>query len=442
MKRIQLSDHFTWKRILLFSLPSIGVQLVSNTYQVADGYFISNFINSSAFAAENLIFPPIAILASIGLMFGSGASALISQKIGEGKRQAANQLFTFTISVLLIAGILCSALLLLVLPYIAQLVGADEGLLPYCVEYGRILLICMPFLMLSCAFYPLMIVAERPGLGLAVSIINAVSNIVLDWLLIAELKLGMTGAALATGLSWIIRALISLVFFMNRSNPVHFEQIKTDWKAIAGICYNGASEMVDAISYSIIAVLFNLMLVKLAGENGVSAYAVTEYVTGIFTAVFFGIGMSITPVVGYHLGEKNLSEIKSLLKNGILLTGVIGIFMTLFSVVFAGSISRFFVGYNSELTSMSVEALNIVSLSFLITGITTFSSSYFTGLGDGTASLVISALKSFLIPLIGILLFSHLWGLRGIWIIPLVSEIIALVFAFIFIKHSRKKMIL
>ena len=427
MKRIQLSDHFTLSTILLFSLPSIGMQIVDNTYQVADGYFISNYIGEAAFEAENLIFPPLLIVMYVGLMFGTGASALISRELGEGHRKKANAILSMTMLALAAIGLLLSAALYFLLPDVARWVGASDALLPNCVTYGRVLSLFMPFQMLSIAFHPLLITAERPGLGLVTTIANAAANILLDWLFVAVLGWGMEGAAVATGIAWTISAVIPLVYFSNRNHSLHFTRPALDLAALGQTVYNGASEMVDAVAYAVVALIFNLQMLRYLGEDGVGAYAVSEYVGGLFSAVFYGVSMSIVPVVGYHLGQKNKAELHSLRRNGHVLMGLFGLAMTGLCLAMAEPISRFFVGYNTSLSALAAHALRLVSLSFLLGGITTYSSSFFTGLNEGGASLIIAAVKGFVGPLAAVWLLPLLIGEDGLWLSLPLAELLAAV---------------
>lgn len=412
-------------KMLLFALPSIGMQIVDNTYQVADGYFISNFISEDAFAAENLIFPPLLIVMSVGLMFGSGASALISKELGAGNREKANKILSMITAVLAAAGVILSAALYFLAPDIARWVGASEELVADCVTYSRMLAFFMPFQMLSMAFHPLLIAAERPTLGLITTMSNAAANIFLDWLFVAKFGWGMWGAALATGLAWLISAVIPMIFFLNKKHPLHFVAVKQDLKALGAAVYNGSSEMVDAISYAIVALIFNLQLIRYLGNNGVSAYAVSEYMGGLFMAIFYGISMSIVPVAGYHLGQKNVDEIHSLRRNGLILTGIFGIAMTGLCMALADPISRIFVGYNESLTALAIRALRLTSLAYLLSGMTTYSSSYFTGLNQGTASLAIAAVKGFGGPLLLIYLLPRLIGSDGLWLANPGAEVLA-----------------
>ena len=415
--------------MLLFSLPSIGMQIVDNTYQIADGYFISNYISEEAFEAENLIFPVLLIVMYVGLMFGTGASALISKELGEGKKERANQLLSMSIAVLIAVGLILSAALFILMPTICRWVGATEEMMDHIVVYGRVLACFMLFQMLSMAFLPLLITANRPGLGLVTTISNATVNILLDYLFVAVFGWGMRGAAIATGIAWLVSAIVPLVFFINKKHPLHFVRPCRDLGALGRTLYNGASEMVDGVSYAIVAMIFNLQLLRWMGNAGVGAYAVSEYVSGLFMAIFYGISMSIVPVVGYQLGRKDVSELRSLRRNGFVLMGGLGIIMTGLGIGLADPVSRLFVGYNEQLTALSVEALRIISFSYLLNGVTTFSSSYFTGLNQGSASLAIAAVKGFIGPLAAVFTLPLIIGPKGMWFSTPAAEILAMITA-------------
>ena len=433
MEKIKLSDHFTISRILLFSLPSIGMEIVDSTYQVVDGFFISNYIGESAFGAENLIYPPLLIIMSLGLMFGSGASALLSKEMGEGHGERANRLMTMLTGILTGVGIVLSLAMFLLMPRVARWVGSSDEMLGNCIAYGRVLSLFMPFQMLSMAFHALLIAAERPGLGLAVTISNAVLNIILDWAFVVIFGWGLEGAAVATGLSWIISAAIPFVFFLRKNSELHFTKPVFDLKALAQTVYNGASEMVDAVAYAVVAVIFNLQLIRYFGDAGVEAYAVCEYVGGFFNAVFYGISMSIVPVVGYHLGQANKKELHSLWHRGMILMGSCDLVITMICIGFARHIASVFVGYNLELTALSTHALKLDSLYLLLNGVTIYAGSYFTGLNQGTASLVIALIKGIIGPLLFIWMLPVVFGPDAIWLATPGSEFIAAIAMCLFI---------
>ncbi len=425
MKKILISDHFTMGKILLFSLPTIGMQLVDNTYQVADGFFISNYIGPTAFAAESVIFPPLTVVAGVGLMFGAGGAAILSQTIGEGDKEKANRQMSVIMLALAVLSLILGAALYILMPKIAAWVGAPEELIPHCVEYGRILAACMPFQILNAAFHPILIAADKATLGFIVSIINAAINILLDWITVGVLHMGLTGAGLATGLAWVISAMIPLIYFFRKESPLHFGKIQWSWRNLGQTCYNGASEMADSISYAVVAIFFNARLLEHIGEFGVDAYAVSEYISALFISVFFGISMSITPVVGYHMGNKDTRELQSIFRKGARLMGIIGLVTWALSFGFAWQTAEFFVGYDQRLMELSVKAQRIISFNFLLYGVTVFASAFFTGMGDGKASLAVALNKCLLMPMLGLLILPGIFGSTGIWMVAPFSELMA-----------------
>jgi len=345
--------------------------------------------------------------------------------MGEGHGERANRLMTMLIGILTGVGIVLAAAIFFLVPQVAGWVGASKDTMEHCIAYGRVLAVFMPFQMLSMAFHSLLIAAERPGLGLAVTIANAVLNILLDWAFVVGFGWGMKGAAAATGLSWVISAVIPFLFFLRKSGKLYFARPAFDLKALGQTVYNGASEMVDSVAYAIVAVIFNLQLIRYFGDAGVEAYAVCEYVGGFFNAVFYGISMSIVPVVGYHLGQANKKELHSLWHNGMILMGGTGLIVAALSIGFAGPIARIFVGYNETLTDLSTHALRLVSLYLLLNGITIYGGSYFTGLNQGTASLTIALAKGIVGPLLLIWLLPAMFGADAIWLTTPGSELIA-----------------
>ncbi|MBQ7215594.1 MAG: MATE family efflux transporter [Synergistaceae bacterium] len=432
--------HLTWSSLLLFSLPSIGMQLVDNTYPMADGYFISNYIGTSAFAAENIIYPPIVILTSIGLMFGNGTSALASYYLGRKDQRKANQLFTSMTALLFLMGLILSAALYVLIPSLARFLGAPENMITSCTEYGRVLAVFMPLQMVSMSFQPMLIAADRPGLGLVVSVVNALLNIFLDFFLVAVLRKGLFGAALATGIAWFFSALIPLMYFFRKTSKFHFTDVSFDFRDMFKAAYNGSSEMIDSVAYAIVAMMFNSQLMKYSGENGVASYAVTEYVSSLPLAVFMGISMSLTPHVGYALGEGNKPELRRIRNTGAVLMGTLGLMMTAAGILSAKWVAGVFVGYDETLKATAVEALIFVSVSYFPLGLTNFSSGFFTGMNDGTFSLMIAASKSFVLPAALLLVLPPFIGIRGIWLTTPVSEtaiVLLAVLLFSVYKHKN-----
>ena len=434
--------HTTWSALLLFALPSIGMQLVDNTYQAADGYFISNYIGASAFAAENIISPTIIILTSIGLMFGNGTSALSSYYLGQKDSNRANQLFTAMTVVLFVFGLILSVAMYILIPSIARFLGTPENMVPSCAEYGRVLAVFMPLQMISMSFQPLLVAADKPGLGLVVSVMNAILNIFLDWFMVAIMRKGLFGAALATGIAWFISAFIPFMYFFRKTSILHFTGISFDFRNMIKAAYNGSSEMIDSVAYAIVAILFNSQLLKYAGENGVASYAVTEYISSVPLAVFMGVSMSITPQVGYALGEGNKDELRHIRNTGVIMMGIMGVIMMAIGILSADWVARVFVGYDEALRNMAVEALMFVSLSYFPLGLTSFSSAFFTGMNDGTFSLMIAVSKSFVFPAALLFVLPAFFGLTGIWFATPLSEITTVFLAvLLFTVYKRKNLL-
>ena len=375
-------------------------------------------------------------------MFGNGTSALASYYLGQKDSHRANQLFMSMTVILFILGIILSSAMYIMIPSIARFLGAPENMIPSCAEYGRVLAVFMPLQMVNMSFQPLLIAADKPGLGLVVSIANAILNIFLDWFMVAFMREGLFGAAIATGIAWAISAFIPFIYFFRKTSILHFTDFSFDFPNMIKAAYNGSSEMIDSVAYAIVAMLFNSQLLKYAGENGVASYAVTEYINGVFLAVFMGISMSITPQVGYALGEGNKDELHRIRNTGAVMMGTIGVIMTAGGILTAEWVARIFVGYDDALRNMAVKALIFVSLSYFPLGLTSFSSAFFTGMNDGTFSLMIAVSKSFVLPVILLFILPPLMGLTGIWLATPLSEI-ATVFlvVILFAVYKRKNLL-
>ena len=418
--QISLSDHFTYQKLLCFVAPSILMMIITSIYSIVDGFFVSNFVGKNSFAALNLIFPVIMALAAVGFMIGTGGSALIAKTLGEGKPREANNIFSMLVIVLA--------------------VGATDLTIDDCVLYGRVLLAALPFFMLQNSFQSFLATAEKPHFGLRVTVFAGLTNMVLDFLLVYVFPFGLLGAALATAFSQIVGALIPLVYFLRPNDSLlRLTRPRFDFRALGKACYNGSSEMVSNLSTSLVGVLYNVQLMAIAKENGVNAYGVLMYVSFIFMAFFFGYSIAVTPVVGYHYGAKNHAELKSLLKKSLTVTLITSLAMTTSSILLANPIAHLFVGYDAELCDMTVNALRIYALSFLVCGFNIFGSAFFTGLNNGTASALISFLRTLVIQVAAVLLLPKLLGINGIWLAITVAEALTLLVTGALFLLGRKK---
>ncbi|MCQ5053774.1 MATE family efflux transporter [Agathobaculum butyriciproducens] len=437
---IQLSDHFNYKRLLKFVFPSIIMMVFTSIYGVVDGLFVSNIVGKAAFAAINLIMPVNMIFGGIGFMLGTGGSALVAKTLGEKEPEKANRYFTMMILITAIIGVITSAIGIGIMRPVSLLLGADEAMLPNCILYGRIMMAFNVSFMLQNAFQGFLITAEKPSLGLAVTVIAGITNMVLDALFIGVFHWGVAGAAFATGVSQCVGGLIPLFYFLrpNRS-LLRLVKTKLELRPIVKACVNGSSEMVSSVTSSVVGILYNFQLLKYAGQNGVASYGVLMYVQFILAAIFIGYSMGIAPVIGYHYGADNHSELKNLLKKSTLLMVGIGSIMELTAEIFAIPLAQIFVGYDVDLLNMTVHALRISSLAFLITGFNIFASSFFTALNNGGVSAAISFLRTFIFKFSTVLILPLIVGLDGIWWADVSAEIFAFLLSIIFLVTQRKK---
>lgn len=436
---IRLSDHFTYKKLLRFVLPSIAMMLVSTTYGIVDGLFVSNLVGKNAFAALNIVMPLLMGIGAFGYMFGSGGSALIAYILGIGEKEKASKIFSMLIVVLITIGVGLAVVAFIWMKPIARLLGASDLLLSDCVLYGRILLCAIPFYMLQDAFQSLLITAEKPKMGLVTSIIAGLTNIVLDFVLVYVFEFGLGGAALATAFSWGVGGLVPIAFFGKNKTTIYFTKPEFDWRALGKACANGSSEMLSNISTSIVAILYNYQLMKFTGENGVAAYGVIMYVNYAFLAFFLGYAISCGPVVGYQYGAGNKKELKNLLRKSILLNAIAGIVMVILAETLANSLAQIFVGYDAELCSLTVKAMKLYSISFVICGLNIFGSAFFTGLNDGIISAIISFMRTLVFQVFSVLLLPLIFGIDGIWLAVVVAEGLTLLITIGLFAANKKK---
>ena len=437
---ISLSDHFTYKKLLRFTFPSIVMMILTSIYGVVDGVFVSNFVGSEAFASINIIMPFLMILGAIGFMTGSGGSALVALTFGIGNEKKAKEIFSLLVYVLIAVGFLFTVGGEILLAPMARLLGADEILLPYCVRYGRIILLALIPFMLQNVFQSFLVTAQKPHAGLIVTIIAGLTNMSLDALFIVVFRWGVAGAALATGISQCIGGLLPLILFLGKNDSLlHLVPTRLEWRPFFLSCTNGMSELMGNISSSIVSMLYNFQLLNYAGENGIAAYGVLMYVQFIFIAVFFGYTIGVGPVIGYHYGAGNHAELKNLLRKSLKLNIITGISMTILANLFAGALSRIFVGYDPELYAMTKSAFHIFALSFLVCGINIFASAFFTALNNGLVSAVISFLRTLVFQVGSVLILPVFLGLTGIWLSNTFADLMAMLISIIFLAAMRKR---
>ncbi len=440
--KIQLSDHFTYNRLIRFTLPSICMMIFTSIYGVVDGFFVSNFAGKTPFAAVNLIMPFLMIMSTVGFMFGTGGSAIVAKAFGEGDNEGANNHFSLFVYTSLIIGVILAVVGFIFIRPIASLLGAEGQLLDNAAVYGRIILIALPFNIIQYLFQSFFVTAGKPHLGLVTSIFAGVTNMVLDAVLVILLpqEYKLAGAAIATAASQTVAGVFSLCYFAGKNDSsLKLGRATFDGKALVKACTNGSSEFMSNISMSIVGMLYNIQLLKYAGENGIAAYGVMMYVSMIFAAAFIGYSIGTAPIFGYHDGAQNYDELKSLLKKSLIMIGIFAVVMVCSAQLLAVPLAKIFVGYDTELMKLTVSGFRIFAVSFLFMGYAIFGSGFFTALNDGVTSAIISFLRTLVFQVAAVMLLPLVWDIDGVWLSVVIAEMMAVVISAMFMIGKRKK---
>ena len=437
---IKLSDRFTYKKLLRYTFPAVIMLVFTSIYGVVDGFFVSNFVGKTPFAAVNFIMPVLMILGSIGFMFGTGGGALIAKTIGESKKEKANQIFSLIVYVSIALSIVLTVLAIIFLRPIISSLGAQGQLLEDSITYGRVILLSVPAFVLQSEFQILFATAERPKIGLYVTIAAGLTNIVLDALFIVVFSWGLVGAAWATTISLLVGSVIPLIYFGRKNNSLlQLTKTKYDAQAMLKTITNGSSELMNMVSMSLVSIFFNIQLLKYAGENGVAAYGVLMYVNLVFLSIYLGYAVGAAPIISYHFGAQNHDELKSLLRKSVIIMGAFSLLMFGSAQLLSTPLSMLFVGYDQVLMDMTQRAIFVFSFAFLFSGVGIFGSAFLAAMNDGLICALISFLRTLVFQTGAVLIFPLFWGLDGIWLSIVLAEAMALVVTVLFFMGKRKR---
>ena len=440
-QKIQLSDHFDYSRLLRFVLPCVGTMLFTSIYGIVDGLCVSNFVGKTAFAAVNLIMPVPMLVGSVGFMLGTGGSAIVGITLGEGDREKADRYFSLFVWTALLAGIVLAAVGVLIVRPAAALLGAEGEMLDYAVRYGRLLMASLPTFILQNLFQSFFVTAEKPHLGFAFTVAAGGTNMVLDVLLVGMLHGGVEGAAIATFISQAVGGVLPLFYFLSRRSTSSIHLGRTQWNGgvIRSACINGSSELMSNISASVVGILYNIRLMDLLGEPGVAAHSVMMYVDFVFVAAFLGFSMGSAPIVGYHYGAGNRTELRGLLRKSLCIITVMSVVLTAAALLLARPLSLIFVSKEPALLPVTIRAFSIYSLSFLMVGHNIYASSFFTALNDGFISALISFARTLVFQVAAVIVLPVLWGIDGVWAAVVAAETLALLLSAACLVGKRKK---
>lgn len=438
--RIQLSDHFTYRRLLRFVISPILMMICTSFYSIVDGFFVSNYVGKTPFAALNLVFPVCMAFGTVGIMIGTGGSAVVSKTLGEGKQEEANRYFSMLVYFSIGISLALSVIGFVFARPISIALGASGELLEGSVLYSRCLIVALTPFVLQNVFQSFFVTAEKPGLSLKMSIAAGITNVILDYLFIAVFGWGLAGAAFATGIGQVVGGIFPLFYFARENNSLlRLTETKLEMRIILKTFGNGSSEMVTNLSASIINILYNFQLMKLAGENGIAAYGIIMYVNFAFMAIYLGYAIGSSPVVGYHYGAGNHGELKNLRRKSMVLMGGAGVLMTVLAEVLTVPLVSIFANYDAELFAMTCHGFRLYAVAFLAMGLNVWGSAFFTALGNGVVSAAISFLRTLLFQIVMVLALPLFLGIDGIWLAIGAAEFLALAVTGIFLIANRKK---
>lgn len=436
-----MNRHFSMSALLKYTFPTICMMIFTSLYEVVDGFFVSNFVGKTALAAVNLAWPVVMILATIGLMTGTGGSALVAKTRGEGDDEKANRYFSMLVIFTIALAAVLAVIGQLILVPLLEAFGAQGALLDESVIYGRWVLLALPFYALQFAFQIFYSTAGKPNYGFYVIVAAGVVNVVLDWLFICVFGWGIAGGAIATALGQVVGGLIPLVYFLRKHNSSLLRLVRTrlEWRPIGRSCLNGCSELVSNIAMSLTTMLYNFQLMRYIGEDGVAAFSVIGYTAMIFAAIFMGYALGSSPLMSYQYGARNRKEMRSILLKSLGFIGVGSVFMFLAAEWLAGPLSAIFVSYDAALLEFTVNAYQIYAFAFLIMGIPIYASALFTSLGNGIVSAIIAFLRTLVFECGAVLLLPLVLGIDGIWLSVTVGELAAAILSICFMVAFRKR---
>ncbi|MBE6045790.1 MAG: MATE family efflux transporter [Clostridiales bacterium] len=438
--RIQLSDHFTYRRLFAFVLPTIANMIFLSIYGIVDGLFISNFVGKVAFAAVNVTFPIFSVLGVFGLMIGTGGAAIIGKNLGEQESEKANGYFSFFVYICIAVGIVMAVLGVFILRPAIEIIGVEERMVRDCMVYGIIGMITVPCYMLQFLFQILFVTAEKPRLGFWITVIAGLANIVLDFFMIVVFHWGVAGASIATGISEVVGGIVPLIYFSRPNDSLlRIGRPRVEFRALRKACTNGLSEFVSTISESVVTMLYNFQLLRLAGADGVAAFGVMQYCTFIFFAVFAGYNMGVQPLFSYNFGADNRVEMKNLFKKSMILMEGGGLMMFAILVIFARPLVSIFIGYDAGLVDMSVHGMRIYALIFITCGINIFVTGMFTALNNGVVSAFIATVRVVICEIGSVMILPIFFGLNGVWFSASVAEVGSIIPVIIFVVTLRKR---
>ncbi|MBS5885685.1 MAG: MATE family efflux transporter [Clostridium sp.] len=432
-----LGKEVTFLSLIKFTLPTIIMMVFFSLYTIIDGIFVSRYIGSNALSAINIVYPVICILIGISVMMATGGSAIVAKFMGEGKDKEARESFTLITITSIVFGLLIAIFCLLFIKQIIYLLGSTDSLYENSYIYLFTMLIFTPVIILKMLFDYFLITAGNPNLGLLSAIIGGVTNIILDYVLIVPLNMGLVGAALATCIGYSLPSIIGIIYFFNKKNTLHFVKPKFNFKTILYSCSNGSSEMVTQISSAVTTFLYNIIMIKLLGENGVASITIVLYAQFLLVSAYIGFTSGVSPRISYNFGSKNKDQLNKIIKYSYIFIMLFSISTFVISKYLSPSLVSIFAGSGTDIYDITLNGFNLFQISFLLCGVNIFTSGMFTAFSNGKVSALLSLLRTFIFLSSGIIFLPSLIGVNGVWLSVPLAEIMTLVFSLFYISKYK-----
>lgn len=432
-----IAKDFKFFSLLRFALPTMVMMIFMSLYSIVDGIFISRLLGTNALSAANIVYPVISIVFAVGIMLSTGVSALIAKKLGEGKDREAREDFSFLTLVSFLFGIAILLIGNIFIEPIVRALGSTDALLPYCVDYLSVSLLLAPAAMLQMMFQTFFVTAGKPLIGLMLTISGGVANMILDYLFMGPFNMGISGAALATGIGELIPAVIGLFYFLFTRHSLYLTKPVVRFQVLKESCFNGSSEMVTNLSTAVVTYLFNITMLKFLGEPGVAAITIVLYGQFLFNALYMGFSMGVAPVISYNHGSQNLPLLKRIFKICIGFISISSILITIMALVSSPVIVEIFTPIGSATYDIAKTGFFLFSINYIFAGINIYSSSMFTAFSDGKVSALISFVRTFVLIVLNILLLPYLIGVNGVWLAVPAAEFMTL-FLSVYLFYKKR----
>lgn len=433
-----IAQKFNVFTLLKFAFPTMVMMVFMSLYTIVDGIFVSRLVGSNALSAVNIVYPVISLLIACGIMLSTGGSAIVARQMGEKREQEARENFSMLAVVSVLTGIVILVLGLMFLEPICRILGGTPVLLEDCKIYLGVLLGFGPLTMLQMLFQTFFVTAGKPGLGLGLTLTGGVVNMVLDYVFMGPMQMGVLGAALATGLGQAIMAVAGVVYFLKVKGNLYFVKPVFRGNILLQSCGNGSSEMVSNLSTAVVTFLFNITMLKLAGEDGVAAITIVLYGQFLFTALYLGFSMGVAPVVSFNYGNQNHAQLKRIYK--ICIGFILGssVFILGIALLFSEPIVGIFTGEENHTYELAVEGFFQFSFNYLFAGINIFASALFTSLSNGKISAIISFCRTFVFITVSIVLLPRVMGITGVWLSVPLAELVTLFISITYLKGQKE----